>query len=290
MSSFGFKSHWPRTILAKATLCLSALFAPHSWSATPPNGYPDLTEDELIEITKDKGLGMYKGYAEFKMAHYSQAKQIWQKLQAKGSGDAVFNLGILAEDGLGESKNPELALRLYQQAAQMGSRLAQYRLGVVYAEGGLTPKNTEQAKTYLAMAAQAGDEDAKRRLAALENPTQLSTADQQLQQAEKLTEQGRTAEAATLLTGLSEQGNTRARTKLAWMYEAGRGVGRSLGKAAELFTLSAQQGDAEAQYAIAVMLKTGTGKDKDEQASLNWLKQSAANGYPPAVQALAAQR
>ena len=73
------------------------------------------------------------------------------------------------------------------------------------------------------------------------------------------------------------------------MYEAGRGVERSLAEAARLFMQSAEAGDAEAQYAIAVMYRTGKGQPQDREQSLAWLKRSAGQNYPAAVAAMAAE-
>ena len=71
------------------------------------------------------------------------------------------------------------------------------------------------------------------------------------------------------------------------MYEAGRGVERSLPEAARRFELAALAGEAEAQYALAVMHRTGRGRERDLAQSLVWLRLAAAQGYPAAVAALA---
>ena len=106
------------------------------------------------------------------------------------------------------------------------------------------------------------------------------------QQAESLSAGGRHTEAATLYARLADQGDLSAQTRLAWMYEAGRGVPRDLAEAARRFRLAADAGEAEAQYALAVMHRTGVGQDKDLPASLHWLKKAAAQGYPAALAAL----
>jgi hypothetical protein len=36
-----------------------------------------LGEEDLAEVVRKPAIGLYKGYAEFKMAHYAEAKQIW---------------------------------------------------------------------------------------------------------------------------------------------------------------------------------------------------------------------
>ncbi len=86
---------------------------------------------------------------------------------------------------------------------------------------------------------------------------------------------------------LAEQGDRSAQTRLAWMYEAGRGVPRNLDEAARRFTAAAEAGDPEAQYALAVMFRTGKGKERDLAQSEAWLRHAAGQNYPAAVSALA---
>ena len=176
---------------------------------------------------------------------------------------------------------------LYVAAANAGGFKAQYRLGMLYSgDNPNFPKDLEKARRYLNLAAAGGDKDAAARLASLDQPDRPAT---DYERAELLASSGKHAEAAEIYTRLSQLGDIGARTRLAWMYEAGRGVERSLEKAAELFMLSAKAGDAEAQYAIAVMYRTGKGQRMDKSESLRWLKQSAAQNYPAAIAAMAAE-
>jgi uncharacterized protein len=241
-----------------------------------------LTADELAEITANSSIGLYKGYAEFKMAHYAEARQIWTALTEKGAAEAYFNLGILAEDGLGEPKDPARAVALYEQGAKGGSVKAQYRLGQIYREGKLVPADRAKAELWLATAAELGDQEAAAQLAALRD--NAMAADPYLA-ARQLESAGRTADAAVAYQRLSDAGNLRARTRLAWLYEAGRGIGRDLPRAARLFRSAAEGGEAEAQYALSVMLETGTGQARNSEESALWLRRAAAGGYPEAVQA-----
>ncbi|HET6718070.1 MAG TPA: tetratricopeptide repeat protein, partial [Rhodocyclaceae bacterium] len=93
--------------------------------------------------------------------------------------------------------------------------------------------------------------------------------------------------AAALYAELAKDGDAKARTRLAWMYEAGRGVSRDLDAAARLFMASAQAGDAEAQYAIGVMTMTGRGQPLDPASAREWLQKAAAQNHPAARAALA---
>ncbi len=266
--------HLPETTMRRflaLTLCLSAGLA-HA---------QDSTRNDWL---RNPAMGNYKAYAEFKMANYAAAREVWETLAEIGNGDALFNLATLAEDGLGEPRDMKKAEALYTGAARAGNFKAQYRLGMLYSAGELLPKDLEQARVFLNLAAQAGDKDAIARLATLDQPAANLTP---FQQAELLSSSGRHAEAAVLYDKLAQQGDRSAQTRLAWMYEAGRGVPRSLDEAARRFQVAADAGDAEAQYALAVMLRTGQGRARDPEQSAVWLRRAAQQNYPAAVSALA---
>ena len=243
----------------------------------------DSTAEDWI---KNPAMGNYKAYAEFKMAHYDTARHIWETLAGLGNPDALFNLGILAEDGLGEPRDLKKAEALYIAAANAGGFKAQYRLGMLYSGSDPATRDVDKARHFLSLATEHGDRDAAARLATLDQPDRPPTT---FERAELLSSAGQHAAAATLYQQLAEAGDVTARTRLAWMFEAGRGVERDLATAARLFMQSAEAGDAEAQYAIAVMYRTGQGQPKDRAQSLNWLKRSAEQRYPAASAALAAE-
>ena len=255
---------------------VSILFAPFAFAQ----------DSDRSDWIKNPAMGNYKAYAEFKMANYDAARHVWDVLAGVGNTDALFNLGMLAEDGLGEPKDLRKAETLYTASAQAGGFKAQYRLGMIYSSDGAFPKDLEKARYYLNMAALAGDKDAIERLRLLENPNQKPT---EFQQAEMLSSLGKHLESAEIYRRLADRGDMLSQTRLAWMYEAGRGVDRSLDEAARRFAMAAQSGNAEAQYALAVMFKTGKGQDLDPERSLYWLKLSASQNYSPAMAALAAQ-
>ena len=236
---------------------------------------------------RNPAMGNYKAYAEFKMAHYDEARHIWETLAGLGNADALFNLAILAEDGLGEAKDLSKALQLYATAANAGGFKSQYRLGMLYSSGGPLAIDLSKARLYLSQAAAHGDKDAVARLAALDQPSRAMTP---FEEAEILASQGQHTQAAALYQRASDQGNTTARTRLAWMHEAGRGVTRDLDQAASLFLQAAQAGEAEAQFALAVMYRTGRGQPKDRAEFLTWMQRAADQNYPAAQAAMKAER
>ncbi|WP_430434548.1 tetratricopeptide repeat protein [Methyloversatilis sp.] len=248
-----------------------------------------ITDDDIAEAVQKPSWGLYKGYAEFKMAHYADAKRIWTALAERGNGEAWFNLGILAEDGLGEPQNPHEARRLYENGAQAGSRNSALRLGLLLQGGKLGQRDIDGARHWLKVAADAGDQEAATHLAALNDPQGGSIRDRELAEARRFEAEGRHADAAAMYRKLADFGDVRGVTRLAWAYEAGRGVQRNLAEAARLFRVAAEQGEAEAQYALSVMLDTGAGQTRNTDEALRWLRASAGQNYPPAVQALQAR-
>lgn len=250
-------------------------------------GAAQAQDSERSDWLRNPAMGNYKAYAEFKMAHYDAARAVWQTLAEIGNGDALFNLGILAEDGLGEPRDMARAEAFYTSAAAAENFKAQYRLGLLYFAGTQLPRDSEKARLYLTQAAVHGDRDAQDMLARLgQSGTELTP----FQQAELLGGSGQHAQAASLYLQLADAGDARAQTRLAWAYEAGRGVEPDLSEAARRFELAALAGNAEAQYALAVMLRTGRGRTQDLQKSAQWLAQAAAQGHPAAQAAQASGR
>jgi TPR repeat protein len=241
-------------------------------------------DSERSDWLRNPAMGNYKAYAEFKMAHYDFAREVWQTLAEIGNGDALFNLGILAEDGLGEPRNMARAEALYASAASAGNFKAQYRLGVLYFAGTLLPRDTEKARLYLTQAATHGDRDAQGMLQQLGQPDQPLSA---FAQAELLSGSGQHAQALAIYQTLADAGDATAQSRLAWAFEAGRGVPSDLQEAARRFEIAAQAGNADAQYALAVMLRTGRGRPMDRAQSAVWLARAAAQNHPAALAAQA---
>lgn len=264
--------------LITAVALTMLLSAPVSGQAEEPN---------LDEIVRNPVIGNYRGYAEFKMANYASARMIWEALAERGNAEANFNLGILYEDGLGVPKDAARALQYFERSAEGGNQRAQYRLGLLYAAGGAVPPDPARSRKWLEAAALQGDAEAAR-LLAMEDRAGAHPGDDAYFRAEMLHVLGRNQEAAAIWKELADAGDTRSRTRLAWLYEAGQGVPRDLERAAHLFRRSAAEGDSEAQYALAVMLQTGKGQRHNPAEAREWLRRAAEQGHGAAKAALAA--
>ena len=85
-------------------------------------------------------------------------------------------------------------------------------------------------------------------------------------------------------------GNAQSMAKLGWMFWFGEGVEPDAAQGAVWFRRGAAAGNAEAQYWLAVFYEKGYGNvKKDGPASLDWMRKSAAQGFPKAVAALQAK-
>ncbi|MDX2367918.1 MAG: tetratricopeptide repeat protein [Colwellia sp.] len=264
------RSHF-RIVLLLAVLPITELYA---------------DEIDLNEILRNSSMGNYKGYAEFKMAHYGNARKIWQALAQRGNAEANFNLGILYEDGLGVSQDLTQALIYYETAAIGGSFKAQYRLGLLYFVGKTVPQDNIKAKRWLTEAAAGGDRDSIEMLEILSGANN-SQRDRDFLRAETAHASSDYLQAANIWQRLADDNDIISRTRLAWLYEKGLGVKRDLNHAAALFRQSAMDGDADAQYALAIMLQTGKGQPQDLQESNLWLQRAANLGHRAATLALA---
>ncbi|HNF76584.1 MAG TPA: sel1 repeat family protein, partial [Thauera aminoaromatica] len=100
--------------------------------AQAPGAAHALEPEEMDALVARPSIGLYKAYAEFKMARYGSAREIWSALAQAGVAEAWFHLGILAEDGLGEPRDAAAALERYRRGGEAGSSKAQYRLGLLH--------------------------------------------------------------------------------------------------------------------------------------------------------------
>jgi len=228
-------------------------------------------------------MQLYLAYAEFKMAHYEVAREMWLHISGKGSGEAAFNLGILYEQGMGVEKDLMVARDYYLHAAEKGSRAGAYQVGLMHMNH---PElvNAEIATHWLTIAALDGDEDAADMLKSINMGG--AAEDSPMLKVRQLIAKGEVDQARELLIEMAEATppNYEAVTRLAWLYETGLGVEQDIDRAGELFKVAAEAGNAEAQYALSVMYETGVGQPMDKAQSRHWLQLSADQNYQPALE------
>jgi len=96
------------------------------------------------------------GSAAFMHGDYATAMQEWWKKAQAGDAEAINNIGVLYNKGLGVEKSPAKAAEWYQRSAEFGYPNAQFNLANLYYSGDGVEKNTKQAAYWYQQAAERG--------------------------------------------------------------------------------------------------------------------------------------
>lgn len=93
-------------------------------------------------------------------------------------------------------------------------------------------------------------------------------------------------QAVSRLKPLVQKGNPEALYRLAGLYRSGRGVGRDLEKATELYHAAAVAGHADAQFALALLIEKSNDSPSSRSEARRWYQKSAAQGHQRAAKKL----
>lgn len=81
---------------------------------------------------------------------------------------------------------------------------------------------------------------------------------------------------------ISNLGDLKATTHVAWHYENGLGVPVDMHEAYNWYKKAANLGYAHAQYCLGVFYMNGTGVEKNDEQAKDWYKKAAAQGHEDA--------
>ena len=87
--------------------------------------------------------------------------QFWLGSAQQGHTKALFNLGVMHENGYGVQQSYEKALDCYEKAAEQGDAIAQYNLGYLYRNGHGVEQSYEKAVERWKKAAHQGHAEAQ---------------------------------------------------------------------------------------------------------------------------------
>lgn len=210
------------------------------------------------------------GIEAYRSGDYEKAREIWVPLAEKGDAKALFNLGVLYDEGLGVPRDPEKARQFWEKAAERGLLTATHNLALIDIE-------------------QAGDDDAafESALERLKAAADGGYARSQYALG-KLYQYGLGVEkdgdlAIRYFEAAAEAGLARAQYNLGKAYRDGDGVEPDPAKAAEWFRRAAEQGDARAQDHYARRLATGDGVAADPVQGLAFALLAARQGNQEAL-------
>ena len=100
-----------------------------------------------------------------------------------------------------------------------------------------------------------------------------------LEDAIKLMQSGRAAEAVPILESLGERGNAQASSTVAAHYLEGLGVKKDITQAVKWLQKSAEQGSAESQLILSSWYMDGENVTKNEKLGFDWCKKAAESGH-----------
>jgi enhanced entry protein EnhC len=100
----------------------------------------------------------------------------YQASADKGNAQAILALARMHQEGVGTAKNSEKAAELYQKLSKQGNGYAQYQLAMLYYHGALGDENKAKAKTWLKRAGHNGCARAQHTLQWLNAETSENTS------------------------------------------------------------------------------------------------------------------
>lgn len=198
-------------------------------------------------------------------------------------GDAAAQLEyarLLKTKGNGVEQNWQKAVEMLQSASDKGNVDALWELGSMYEFADHIAQNESKAIELYRKSAEAGSPIGMYMLAhcyqhgiAIEE--NLTVSDSLYTQA------------FNALMRLAPEEDIYVLNFVGSAYYWGDGVAVDRKKAFEYYLISARKGNPETQYKIGNCYETGQGTDKDAEQALYWYRESAAQGYAAAIDALA---
>jgi TPR repeat protein len=113
------------------------------------------------------GQTLFEGAKAIAEKDYARALANFKPLADAGNPDALYNLGIMYEFGLGVPESKGEASQLYDQATRGGQTAAAFRLAVMYLTGKGVPQDINAAVAYFQTAAEGNHTEAQFNLGAL---------------------------------------------------------------------------------------------------------------------------
>jgi TPR repeat protein len=86
-----------------------------------------------------------KGVESYNKGNYTESIKYFKKAGENGNADAMNNLGVMYESGMGVEKDPKEEFKWYKKAAENGSADAMNNLGVMYLNGEGVEKDLSEA-------------------------------------------------------------------------------------------------------------------------------------------------
>lgn len=224
-------------------------------SGVPAAAMPDPLPVENAEERNRKALAAYA------RGEYHLALQLWQPAAEAGDAQAMNNLGVLYDKGLGVEPDVGRALHWYAKSAEAGHPSGMCNFGRMLEQGRGIPQDVEEAARWFDLAARKGQPEAQYNLGMLYEQGHGVGKDD--------------AAAAAWYSRAAAANQPNALARLGHFYREGRVVKKNLESATLLLYGAAMQGNAAAMKELEDMADAGS--DRTQNAVLFGLRLDGAD-------------
>jgi TPR repeat protein len=166
---------------------------------------------------------------EDKKANAREIFTLLQKAAALGNVQAINDLGVAFDQGIGTNVDYAKALEWYRKGADLGNPISQHNVGIYYEQGRQVSRNLTTAMEYFRKAAEGGIYQSMRKLGYFYRDGDGVARDY--------------TQAFAWFQKAADKGDAESISNIAWMYENGKSVERNIAKARELYQKAADLGD-----------------------------------------------
>ncbi len=293
----------------EGTLYIVAVMKAGQWRLTGLFLHTEKTKRRIDLLAGPDKAQLDKGIDLLNEGKNAAALALLTALAEKGDPIALYNIGVIHDEGRGVPPDDKEAVKWYLRAAAKKHALAMNNMGAKYMDGRGVPKDRVTGYMWFILAYQGGYRPAKRALDDFKNwmtpeqiaeakrmaktwtPENMSPVKQAVKQAVKpapkpaMKEKGKPA-AIRQLKVLAAKGNTGAQVRLGDLYLTGKGVFKNGSLAATWYQRAAEKGNALGQYKLAIMYLNGVHLPLDPKEAGKWLKKAAQQGLAAARKTL----
>jgi TPR repeat protein len=149
---------WMRYNKLLVPLVFSMLFGSGAVVASPKSALPIAVFDgEIGNVVPSIESDFLEGQSAYLSGDYKTALKWYTLAAERGHVYALYNLGVMYENGESVLKNDKTAVKWYTKAAEQGGVIAQRKLGWMYNNGTGVLENDKTAVKWYTKAAKQGD-------------------------------------------------------------------------------------------------------------------------------------
>ncbi|MGB7244185.1 MAG: SEL1-like repeat protein [Sulfitobacter sp.] len=227
----------------------------------------DLQDSDLLLARDALAFMLFTGRGT--PSNVDKAVEISRELVSEGFGPGYSRLGAAYLNGLGVSRDPVAAAKLFKQGADVGEEYSIYVLGWMLETGTATKADPVAAAAYYKHAADMKYPAAKKALA------DLYSKGVGVEKSETT--------AFRLMKEAAELGDASAQERLGYYFQTGFGVKKDVAKAIDWYDRALKKGNGFAAFNLGVLHEFGQGVPKSPETAVGFFEQAIELGNDAAL-------